>query len=283
MTRSSTRPASTCTRWPRSPTTPLHATTHRHDPRGRRGQRSGRHQGRHVRLPERRQVLDRLRPDRSDPGCGPWTDLDPDRASRSSASLGVGSVTASAAQLGLGMAALLASLGACSSSPASAWSGWRAETVRRQGSGYSSRPPRWPKDPKSRVPSPRQPTRTARAHEALAVLCVSRGDAALASPRLDPARRPARHGERHGHIDPRRLDTRRAASPAAPAPCSSSTAPPRPPRASSTTSAASRTRSSVAAGTSGRGTGVAATVRPSARELEARPSYRRGRPSPRCP
>ena len=57
----------------------LHAATTVTIPAGRRGRRPGRHQGRHVRLPEHRQVLDRLRPDRPDPGCGPRADLDPHR------------------------------------------------------------------------------------------------------------------------------------------------------------------------------------------------------------
>ena len=64
----------------------LHARDDRHHPRGRRGRRPGRHQGRHVRFPERRQVLDRLRPDRPDPGLRLVDRSGPRQPSRSSAS-----------------------------------------------------------------------------------------------------------------------------------------------------------------------------------------------------
>ena len=110
MTRSSTRPASTCTRWPRSPTTPSTARRPSRSPRMSSSTEWSRPGGRHVRLPERRQVLDRLRPDRPDPGCGSrkiWTGT----AHALIAELGVGSVTASALTMGLGMAALLAGFG----------------------------------------------------------------------------------------------------------------------------------------------------------------------------
>ena len=74
-TRWSTRPVSTCTRWPRSPTTPSTATTTVVLDKDveYKGQV---YQGRHVRVRERRPILDRLRPGEPDRGSRPRADLD---------------------------------------------------------------------------------------------------------------------------------------------------------------------------------------------------------------
>ena len=110
MTRWSTRQASTCTRWPRSPTTPLAARRRSSSTRPSRPTT-----GRSTRqAPMSSQTDGRYWTgfDRTNPIEGAareqvWTGT----AHALIAELGVGSVTASALQIGLGMAALLAGFG----------------------------------------------------------------------------------------------------------------------------------------------------------------------------
>ena len=131
--RWSTPPASTCTRWPRSPITPCTARRRSSSTRTSRLRRH-RLRRRHVRVRERRPLLDRLRPGEPDRGCRPRADLDrhgtrADRRARRRQRHGLGPPDRP------GLAALLAGFGGTILLRASAWCGRRAPRRAGQGSG----------------------------------------------------------------------------------------------------------------------------------------------------